>query len=270
MSIRNGCFTLHDYTEEDEKTLQSLDCNYIVFGREICPDTGRPHLQGYVEFKGSKRFTTLKKINERIHWENRKGTAKQASDYCKKDKDFYENGILSKQGKRTDIDVCAEMIVDNTPMADVARAMPATYVRYHKGLNALRYMIAEDRKEAPQVFWRWGKSGTGKTRYCVEKHESHYIKDGTPWWDGYENQEAIILDDFEGCWNYRDFLRLLDRYKYQGQVKGGYVKINSPYIYITCEYPPEHFWSGNALAQVLRRVADVAEVAGNTSAATLE
>lgn len=98
------------------------------------------------------------------------------------------------------------------------------------------------------------------------------------WWDGYEQQEAIIIDDFDGKWPYRDLLRLLDRYPYQGQYKGGYVKINSPYIYITCEYSPSFFWRGNEFAQIHRRlseikhlgptgatnVTDVTEVAGNT------
>jgi len=48
-------------------------------------------------------------------------------------------------------------------------------------------------------------------------------------------------------------LKLCDRYKYSGQVKGGFVKINSPFIFITCEFPPSHFWIGNTLTQVLRR-----------------
>jgi len=101
------------------------------------------------------------------------------------------------------------------------------------------------------------------------------------WWDGYEQQEAIIIDDFDGKWPYRDLLRLLDRYPYQGQFKGGYFKVNSPYIYITCEFAPSYFWQGNEYAQVFRRlkevkyvpppgirmatnVTDVTEVAGNT------
>lgn len=268
MSARNLCFTLNNYTEEEQKDIMCLDYSYLVFGFEE-GESGTPHLQGYIEFKNSKRFSTLKKLLPRTHWEARKGTAEQASNYCKKDKHFIELGTISKQGKRSDLQNVTEMIVDNTPMREIALQNPDIYVKYHKGLHALKYVIEEDRKEPPKVFWRWGKSGTGKTRFCVEKHPSHYIKDGTMWWDGYEQQEAIIIDDFDGCWPYRDLLRLLDRYKYQGQVKGGYVRINSPFIYITCEHPPSHYWNGNELAQVLRRVADVAEVVGNTIATTL-
>ena len=81
------------------------------------------------------------------------------------------------------------------------------------------------------------------------------MKDGTPWWDGYTNQDVILIDDFDGKWPFRDLLRLLDRYPYQGQIKGGYVKINSPHIYITCEFPPADIYQpGNELNQIIRRL----------------
>lgn len=113
---------------------------------------------------------------------------------------------------------------------------------------------------------------TTAQRQPVEKHKTYYIKDGTQWWDEYEQQEAIIIDDFDGKWPFRDLLRLLDRYPYQGQFKGGYVPINSPFIYITCEHPPDWFWgpmakapltgdrSANELAQMLRRIDEIVHV----------
>lgn len=115
--------------------------------------------------------------------------------------------------------------------------------------------------------WYW------KTRGPVEKHASHYIKDNNKWWDGYKQEEAIIIDDYEANeWSYRDLLRLLDRYKYQGQTKGGYVKINSPFIYICSEFSPDQLWTDNKLAQITRRIdklvnvadTNVTEVGGNT------
>jgi len=263
MSSRNTCFTLNNWTEEEKSSILAWQCTYLIFGEEI-GENGTPHLQGYVEWGRSVRFTTLKGLNERIHWENRKGSAKQASDYCMKEKKITTLGTISEQGKRSDLDNIAEMIVDGTPMREIALHSPSHYIKYHKGMHALKYILSDDRTQKPYVEWRWGKSGTGKTRYCVEKHPNHYIKDETKWWDGYENQEAIIIDDYDNEWNYRQMLRLLDRNKYQGQSKGGYLKINSPYIYITCEYPPGHYWRGNELEQILRRVAVVAEVTGNT------
>jgi len=263
MTTRNTCFTLNNPTKNETKQLLDCKYTYMIIGYEK-GEKGTPHLQGYVEWGRSVRWETLKKLNERIHWESRKGSPSQAAEYCKKDGKFIEKGVISEQGKRSDILNCTEMINNGDTIRDIAIANPVTYVKYHKGLNAYKYAITSHRTAKPKVHWRWGKAGVGKTKYCVETHPSHYIKDGTPWWDGYENQEAIIVDDFDGGWPFRDFLRMLDRYAYQGQIKGGYVKVNSPYIYITCEHPPERYWGDNELAQVLRRLDSVAEVGGNT------
>ena len=42
------------------------------------------------------------------------------------------------------------------------------------------------------------------------------IKDGTQWWYQYEGQEAVVIDDFDKKWPFRDLLRPLDRYPNQG------------------------------------------------------
>lgn len=265
---------MNNYTEEEYEALKGMtQVRYMVIGKEV-GESGTPHLQGYVEFLNSKKLATLKNINSRIHWERRFGTAKQAATYCKKEGNFIEIGEMSQQGKRSDLDDVVEMVEKNATSSEIAECFPKQYMMYGNGIERLKAVRYTDRTEPPCVTWLWGKTGTGKTRTAVESHSSFYIKDGTQWWNGYEQQEAIIIDDFDGRWPYRDFLRLLDRYPYQGQFKGGYIKINSPFIYITCEYPPEHFWVDNELAQVKRRLTTCkqllteaeaeAEVAGNT------
>jgi len=269
MGSKNWCFTLNNYTDEDEELVSKYNFSYAIIGKEV-GENGTPHLQGYMEFPGTKRLETLKNLCSRIHWEPRKGTQEQASEYCKKEGDFYEFGKKKQQGKRSDLVAVANAVVENTFSST---DFPEEYIKYHKGIEAFKSSLYKHRTEAPIVVWRWGLSGTGKTRVPYEKHiDSVYIKDGTMWWDGYEQQEAIIVDDFDGHWPYRDFLRFLDRYPYQGQYKGGYHKINSKYLYITCEHPPEHFWHGNELTQITRRISEVkqvvsevvSEVAGNT------
>lgn len=273
-NARNCVFTLNNYTEEEYNAVLNWDCKYLIVGKEV-GEQNTPHLQGYVEWLHAKKFTSLKNLNPRIHWEKRRGTAKEASDYCKKEGYFYEKGTISCQGKRSDLEDVAEMVEQKVSLKEIAQTFPTTYIKYHKGIEKLINIFYEDRNEKPYVHWRWGKTGTGKTYGAVQAHPSHYIKDGTKWWDGYEQQEAIIIDDFDGKWDYRNFLRLLDKYKYQGETKFGYVKINSPYIYITCEHPPSHFWDDTELSQILRRIDKIvevkslaSEVAGNTNAAT--
>lgn len=254
-SANSMCFTVNNYTDDDWNTdFSKWKCSYFICGREI-GEEGTPHLQGYVEWNSSKNFTTVHKLFKgRGHWEKRKGTPEEASEYCKKDGNFKEIGKLSEQGKRSDLDEIGQMIIEKTPLIEIAKKHPGDFIRYNKGFIALKNTLSEDRKTKPKVFWLWGTSGVGKTYTATHNHSTYYIKDGTMWWDNYDQEEAIIIDDFDGKWPFRDLLRLLDHNKYQGQYKGGYVKINSPYIYITCEFPPSHFWQNNELLQVTRRI----------------
>jgi len=283
---RNYCFTWNNYTSDDIAcALAWKGVKYLVFGEEKGSEKETPHLQGYVEWSEGRAIKpTLKKLGASIHWEERRATAATAAAYCKKgdqphaewdDKGvdgptyglrakIHEVGTISTPGKRTDLKDCAEMIMNGVSIRDVAAHDPATFVKYHKGFAALKATLYTHRNEPPTVHWRWGKAGTGKTRGPVEAHaSSHYIKDGSKWWDGYEQQEAVIIDDFhrpETDGAFRALLQLLDRYHYQGEYKGGFIPINSPYIYITCEYPPSYFWKDNELAQVMRRLASIVEV----------
>lgn len=253
---RNWCFTLNNPTPQEEMEVRLTTCEYIVFGHEK-GENETPHLQGYIEFKNAKDLSSMKKSMPRAHFEKRKGTAKQAADYCKKDGDFWEQGTISKQGHRTDLEIVADMVKEKQPMVNIAEEQAVTYIKFHRGIEALKYQLQRDRNPdiPPIITWSWGKTGVGKTRTAFEFHDRNvYIKDGTQWWNGYEQQEGIIIDDFDGRWPFRDLLRLLDRYPYQGQTKGGYVKINSPYIHITCSYPPERIWGGDDLAQIHRRL----------------
>lgn len=268
MRSRKYCFTINNYNDDDESFLRDLDCKYLIYGKEI-GESGTPHLQGFVYFKNARRFKAVAKLHKHWHIEITVGTIDQNIDYCSKDGNFIEIGDKPKQGKRTDIDNVKKLVANGAKIGEIYNEV--------KSFQALRfaqigiYLHMEDRTEKPFVFWRYGPAGTGKTRYIFDNFDIDdiYVKDSTRWWDGYEQQKVILIDDFDGLWPFRDFLKLLDRYPYQGQVKGGYVKINSPYIYITCEFPPEYYWSGNELAQVTRRLTRNTEVGGNTKTPTI-
>lgn len=234
----------------------------MIVGKEIAPTTKTPHYQGYVRLKNAMTFHTLQKFLTRARICVAGGNDFQNQKYCSEDGNLlFEYGEPTEQGKRNDIRDLAQLIKSNqVSQVDVMFDYPELYMKYSRSIEKMFNAMLKPRDTVPQVHWRWGLAGTGKTRYCIETHPSHYVKDGTMWWDGYQQQEAIIIDDFDNAIPYRTLLRMLDRYVYQGQVKGGYVQINSPYIYITCEHPPRYYWSGNELAQVMRRLTSVEEI----------
>jgi len=265
IKIRSVFITLNNYTDAECKALESIvkgkeKTRYLVYQLEV-GENGTPHIQGFMLFRNNILLSTLRNALPRAcFFKPRNNDA--CDKYCQKERTRVAGpfifGTKPQQGKRNDLELAARAFIES-PADIFAVNNPVIFMRYHKGLQALKNVTRKHRdiKVPPIVHWNWGVAGSGKTRFAYEAHESVYIKDGSMWWDGYDHETAIVIDDFDGKWPYRDFLRLLDRYPYQGQVKGGYVKITSPYIYITCEYPPWEFWQNNELAQVNRRITKI-------------
>jgi len=236
--------------------------SYGICGEEV-GEKGTPHLQGYINLSTPLSLSVMKNYLLRANLSVAGGSDLDNQKYCSKDgTNIYEVGECRVgQGARTDIKMITQLIKNKEITLDeLMFEYPDMYVKYSRSFEKMFNAVMVPRTEPPTVYWLYGLAGTGKTRLCVEKHASHYIKDGTPWWDGYTQQEAIIIDDFDNNIPYRTLLRILDRYVYQGQVKGSYVQINSPFIYITCEFPPQHYWQGNELDQVTRRITSVQNI----------
>jgi len=251
--------------EQDYKTLDTYlrgaNFSYWVYQYEVCPKTQREHRQGAFRLTHPISFSSLQKHLPGIHLEPTRSES-HAFRYCCKEEsrkpktETVMYGTPPKQGKRSDLSAMAKDVIDGKSIEEIARRHPGGYIRYNRGIMALQHAISPYRQAKPIIRWYYGSAGSGKTFAAVGLEKDYYIKDGTMWWDGYIPGQHIIIDDFDGKWPYRDFLRLLDRYKYQGQFKGGYLKIDSN-ITITCEFHPRHFWANNALDQVLRRLDEI-------------
>lgn len=112
------------------------------------------------------------------------------------------------------------------------------------------------------MHWFYGSTGTGKTRSAYEISPLAYFKSPTNhWWDGYEGQETVIIDDYrvDFC-KFSQLLRLFDRYPLSVEVKGGTVEFLAKDIYITTPKSPQDTWASRTeedLAQLMRRIEDV-------------
>lgn len=262
---RAYCFTINNYTDSDldfvcNELIEYVD--YVCMGMEE-GENGTPHLQGYLYDAARPTFLAIKSLLPTAHLESAKGSPKQNILYCsKQDPQFWERGERPMQGKRSDLDDIRDMIDEGSSLLDVAKEHFPTFARYNKGIKLYQDLLSQPRdpNHPPTVLWLWGKTGVGKTQYAYDNFNTVYIKDATQWWDGYHHQDAIVIDDFDCKWPFRDLLRLLDRYPYQGQTKGSYIHINSPHIIITCDRTPEDVYSylePHELAQLQRRITTI-------------
>lgn len=158
-----------------------------------------------------------------------------------------------------------QRIREGTSLIEATENDPSIYAKYHRGLLAYKQALQPDRTEKTRVLWLCGPTGSGKSRHCRAVSPSAYWKDLTKWWDGYDNERDVVIDDYRPSKELplRYMLLLLDRYPMRVESKGGYLKFNSERIFITSPQPPrETFsaleWLGEEdIAQLLRRIDEV-------------
>lgn len=133
---------------------------------EVCPTSGRVHLQGFVVFGKNHRLSACKKVHGTAHWELMKGTTEDSEKYCSKE-DTRAPGTfpvvwgvkpVDQQGRRTDLEeaISALQAAAGPPakrLKAVARAHPAAYVKFHRGLESLAVQLAAPQAR-PKPDWR--------------------------------------------------------------------------------------------------------------------
>lgn len=262
---RAWCFT--DNTC-DESFWNSVDCKYIIYGRETAPTTGQKHLQGYIVFPFAKTASSVRKLFCKAHWEIANGGPSSNINYCSKEGDFVERGEKpAGQGARTDLEAaCA--IVKSHGVKRLAEEMPGTFVRYARNFTMLEEIIRPNmgvRDWAMEVFWYYGPTGTGKSRAAyTESGPDAYRKMEGKWWDGYTDQENVVFDDFRKNWcTFNELLRILDRYPLRVEFKGGSRQLVARRVWITsCKSPRELYTDDEGteredIEQLIRRITVV-------------
>lgn len=105
-------FTVNNYTSQDEAAYQACigtrGITYVIYGREIAPTTGTPHLQGYLQcnHKNTKRLNDALPCKKHIM---AKGSWQKNYDYVTKGGDWIAFGDPDQehpgqgQGRRSDL-----------------------------------------------------------------------------------------------------------------------------------------------------------------------
>lgn len=103
---RSYVFTLNNPNEEDMQLMDVLmekascrktDLSFLCYGKE--GEERTPHLQGFIYFLNKKSLKQCKELIPRAHFEVKKGSFKQAIDYCMKEGNYFESGDRPCDGK---------------------------------------------------------------------------------------------------------------------------------------------------------------------------
>lgn len=260
---RKWVFTLNNPLPGDLDQLKD-EASYLVVGNEVAPTTGTPHLQGYVYLKKLKRRPGVSKLIPRAYVEHARGTHQQNKDYCTKGGQFEEFGVFpdldaiqklnGEKGKAYWTDVIRSMRAST-----VEEEYPEEFVKRHA---LCRTLAMEQVQSVPELDefdnrWYYGEPGTGKSRRARDEFPGLFDKSINKWWDGYQNQDTVLLDDFDKNHAVLSHYvkRWSDRYPFPIEIKNAYQQpIRPKRIIITSNYTPEEIWPDDPkLCAAIRR-----------------
>jgi len=243
---RNWVFTLNNYTDVFVSTLPSLpptSCRYICVGKELAPGTGTPHLQGFIVFKNAVRFGTVQASLPGAHLEIARGTVSQCIAYCEKDGDFAEFGDrpLSASDKGNQESARWSLALSLAKAGRFDDISPQIYIGHYRALHAIHAdaMVVLDSCPTTTGIWIMGPSGSGKSRAARTQFPELFPKPLNKWWDGYRDQEVVLLDDVDrSCSGWiGNFLKIWgDHYSFIAEFKGKSRAIRPKRILVTSQY----------------------------------
>jgi len=279
---KHWCITINNYVDDDISQFDDIKefTDYFVYGKEI-GDSGTEHLQCYIAFKKATDIKLLKRNWPRGHFELMAcKDPKKAADYCKKgqqphtewtkygrdgpnfgkEADYIEYGeIPLKQSEKGGIATKQmwEEVKHNTMVGSFEKIPPHILIPHYGNLKKLYH----DTKQHPKPLeetdneWIWGEPGIGKSYTARKENPIYYDKMFNKWWDGYQGEPCVLLDDFD--LEHKIFghhlKRWADKYTFPAEVKNHVEVIRPAKIVVTSNYHPNEIWEGQMLAAIERR-----------------
>lgn len=261
--LRNFVFTINNYTDDDIEKVRALPAKYLVFGKEVGEEK-TPHLQGYCELEKRMRFGGVSKLIPRAYLAKRKGNAKQAADYCKKEGDFEEQGTISEPGKRSDITDYIKDIKAGKTEDEISDLHGACYCKYPRAYSRLSLLsLRKNNKHWKQlkVYIIWGTAGAGKSKSVYAADPDVYAcTKNCKWFDLYDGQKTILLEEFRGQVDYEYLLRLLDGYPFALPIKGGFTWKCWDTVYLTSNTDPADWYPMGMTPALARRITKITKM----------
>jgi len=242
----------------------------IIFQEEQTPTKKTPHLQGFIRFEKAVARNFVKETLGASHvWCEIAVDAEKAITYCRKHEtrfgETYEEGDLQfEQGKSSRMTEAVRLIQEGSSVDDVGSEYPEQLVLHERGFRALRALHQKKHKALRtdlKVYLLYGATGVGKTFAVFKEHPDAYFvnppSSGTVWYDGYDGESVLVLDEFSGWMSHAELLRLLDVYPLTVPYKGGFIRAVYTTVYITSNFHPGDWYPsflGECSAPLARRI----------------
>ena len=242
------------------------ECQY-TFQKER-GEAGTEHYQFFVAFPRRRTVRVASNILQNVFGPCHVEVARdvRASErYCRKI-DSRVDGPWSNvnnpntlgQGARTDLAAIAERISEGASLRTVALEFPTEFMRYPSGVARYHALYSEPAgEEEVRGIWIFGEPGIGKSHYVREKYgDSLFVKSMNKWWDGYDGEETVLLDDYDlGGKCLGHYIKIwADKWPCRGEVKGATTALRYKRFVCTSNYSIDAIWPDDAvLLRAIRR-----------------
>lgn len=265
----------------DEMEIHKDLIQYFVMYKEVAPSTGHEHYHSLLILHSMKRAHTAIDIDPRGSWEKCTGTALQAFKYVSKEGQLhfeygqaptaiqrYKEALAPEQRKRQHPTKAEEQwkeMLDKAKRGDETIRDEKLYARYGSYFDRILAHAHKDEIYPGELTqknkWIWGPTGTGKTRCvwedAVAQEKRVFVKNCNKWWDGYEGQEIVLIDDAgENIKVLAQHIKnWADRYPFTAEVKGGTRRINTSEfkLIITSNYSIDQLFNETDAEAIKRR-----------------
>lgn len=270
-TARRWAFTINNPTNDERTQLSSLPerARYLIWQLEA-GENGTAHIQGYIAFKNSVKFPQVKRtVGERAHVEKALGNETENKGYCSKEPRLegpFEFGTFTAgQGQRNDLREFA-IACKTKRTAELIEEAPEMVLKYARGMNTIQCARKPPMREPLKIYVIWGPTGTGKTYtvYSLRPNLFRVIapKSGNLWFDGYDGEKTLFIDEYMGELPLNYLLQLLDRYPMRVQIKGGHANVEWEEVFITSQYEPDAWYlsaqvGAESKAALARRITNI-------------
>jgi hypothetical protein len=238
-----------------------FDVKYVCAGLEVCPETKKLHLQGFVILDKRAYLSAMKKVHPTWRWTQCSGSAAENVKYCNGMCDkkqytlnplFVEHGTIpiekhkaGGEATKAKFAECHKLAKDGN-WDDLARLYPQIYISHYANLHK----INQNEGNLPNPFenpvghtgiWLWSKKGgTGKTMMVRDQFRaSLFVKNRKENWDGYKGEHYAVIDDVDRkdaailgphlkCW--------CSDTEFTGNIKFGHKTIHLKHLIVTSNY----------------------------------
>lgn len=218
---------------------------YIKGQLETGHETGYRHWQLIIVFKKKQSLESAKRILGG-DWHGELTRSKAADEYCWKedtriDGTQFEYGTkLVRRNEAKDW----ERIWQQAQEGQIEQIPADIRVCHYRSLRTITADFGRPVALVRSVYVYYGPPGSGKSRRAWDEAGfDAYPKDPrTKFWDGYQGEENVVIDEFRGGVDIAHVLRWFDRYPVRVEIKGAGSVLRARRIWITSNLHPSEWY----------------------------